>query len=76
MKVWKVLKLQLLVRAIFLGEVGRVVFFKHILKKSNGKFEILQKIGGKSEILPRLYYSVEESSFSVSEFSTDSPSSS
>jgi len=40
------------VRAIFLGEVGRVVFFKHILKKSSGKFEILQKIGGKSEILP------------------------
>jgi len=40
------------VRAIFLGEVGRVVLFKHILKKSSGKFEILQKIGGKSEILP------------------------
>ena len=39
-------------RAIFLGEVGRVVFFKHILKKSSGKFEILQKIGGKLEILP------------------------
>jgi len=33
------------VRAIFLGEV--VVFFKHILKKSSGKFEILQNIGGK-----------------------------
>ena len=43
-------------RAIFLSEVGRVVLFKHILKKSSGKFEILQKIGGKSEILPLNYY--------------------
>ena len=37
--------------------MGRVVLFKYILKKSSGKFEILQKIGGKSEILHYFFYS-------------------